>query len=93
MSELNEEQLKELETLGAALFSIRDCALVLEVPASQLQDHVDEPDSAASKAYHRGRLITELATRQAVIKSASDGSNPAQVLALQLIKQMNQDNA
>jgi hypothetical protein len=84
---LNDEQLTELEALGAAFMAVPECAIILGVPVDALKAEVEDSSSYVHKAYERGRLKSLCAIRQAVIKSAADGSSPAQALALELEKQ------
>lgn len=90
---LTEEQLTELENMGAVFFSVKECALVLQVDSYELSCAIEREDSPEHAAFHGGRLKSEFEVRQSVLKASKQGSSPAQVLALQLIKQYNVGHA
>jgi len=87
------EQLKQLEDLGAAFMGIVECAIILEMDTEELAELVADETSDAHRAYHKGRLMSEYQVRRGILKSAADGSSPAQTTAMELLEKMNMHNA
>lgn len=87
------DQLQQLEDLGAAFMAIIECAIILEVDTEELAELIADETSDAHKSYHKGRLQSEYAVRKGILKSAADGSSPAQTTALELLEKMNMHNA
>lgn len=90
---LDPEKLTELEELGGVFFTLEEAAVILQVDADKLKEVVGNHSTPEHQSYHRGRLKAEFETRKAIVKQAKDGSNPAQVLAMSLIKKMKMSDA
>lgn len=90
---LNEEQLEQLKEFGAAFTNLADAAMILEVDEFELRMAVSKTKTPEHQAYHGGRLQSEFETRQAIVKQATAGSSPAQVLAMKLINELNMNDA
>lgn len=86
---LNTEQLKSVEKLAYRLFTPSMIALSIEVDELDFVREVRTPGTAARTAFFKGYLQQQLETREALIKSARNGSNPAQVELLKLFNKMN----
>lgn len=83
---LKEEQLNVVEEMGYRLFTPDMVAINIEVDEDEFCSEVEIPGTAARTAYYRGIIRQEMELREAIIKSAGNGSNPAQE---QLIKLLN----
>lgn len=83
--ELNEEQIKSIEEMAAALMSPREIAILLDVEADQRDLFADmcinHQRSPAYQAYQKGKLQTKLEIRKTVVKLAKAGSPAAEPLA------------
>lgn len=89
---LNEEQLKELETMSGLFFKTEDIMINLGLPLYELEDfeHIlkFEKEHPAYLAYHKGRLTFEVELRTATKQAALNGSNPAQTAMWNLRAQL-----
>lgn len=90
---MTEEQLDQLEELGAAFTSIEDAAVILQIDALELGMQINAKHTPQHQAYHRGRLRSEFETRQSIVNMAKQGSSPAQVMAMKLIKDLKMNDA
>lgn len=79
---LNEEQLKEVETMAGLFFSPEKIGIALELDLHEVDEFKEiiksDPSNPIYKAYHKGDLTTEVELRAAIKQSALNGSNPAQ---------------
>jgi hypothetical protein len=80
--EASQALLTEIENLSSLLFSPKEIGIILK--NDDLQIAIPGP---TRDAFMRGKLLTESKVRKAVIELASNGSSPAQILAIELIKQ------
>lgn len=93
--DLNNEQLLQLEEFAAALMSINEIAILLDIPpVARTQFKVlcnSDQESPLYDAFHKGRLTTKLELRRNIIKLAKAGSPAAEPLAIKFInEQMNE---
>ncbi len=80
--ELNNEQLLQLQEYAAALMSITEIAILMDIPpVARTQFKV------MYEAFHKGRLTTKLELRQNIIKLAKAGSPAAEPLAIKFINE------
>lgn len=86
------EQLDLIEKLGAALFSVKDTAIVLQLPEVELRKEIANTSSSAHARYYKGKLLTELELRESIIALAKRGSNPAQKMLLDILQNTNATN-
>jgi hypothetical protein len=84
---LNEEQLEIIEQMGYRLFTPEKVAINIEVEEDEFIQEITIPGTKARIAYYKGIIRQESELREAIIKAAGNGSNPAQE---QLIKMLNQ---
>ncbi|MDY0003138.1 MAG: hypothetical protein RBU30_17700 [Polyangia bacterium] len=77
--QLNEEQLLELERLGGLMFTVSESRVILGLAPGDWQE-----GSPAWTSYHRGRLRSEAECREAIRRSAAQGSAPGQKMWLEL---------
>lgn len=87
---LNEEQLKSVEMLAYRLFTPSMVAIAVGVDELDFVADVRIPGTPARIAFYKGYLQQQVETREAIIKAARNGSNPAQIELLKFFKQMNQ---
>ena len=78
-------QLAEVENLASYFFSPEEIAIVIDVPAADLEDELLDDTSDAYKAYQRGKLKSKLELRKSIMTLAKQGSGPAQTLALRVL--------
>lgn len=86
---LSKAQLDALEESGYRLLSPALTAINLEVDELELSEEIRMPGTEAHKAYYRGYLRQTISLRDAIIRSAINGSNPAQVELLKFVKAVN----
>ena len=84
---LTEEQLKELEALGALHFSPRECAIILKCAIKEFIDEIEDISSELAMTYQRGKLRAEAEVRKTILTQARQGSMPAQKQMLARIEQ------
>ncbi len=85
---LTKEQLEALESMGYTLLSPEMAAIKLEVDELSLRDELQRIGSAARRAYYKGYIRQLIETRNAIIKAAHNGSNPAQQEILKMITRL-----
>lgn len=76
---LTEEQLKEVENAAYLLIPPGWVAISLEVDEQEFWTELRTLNTPINKAYNTGYLRQLTETRAAIIKSAHNGSNPAQM--------------
>lgn len=86
---LNEEQLKSVEDLAYRLITLSLIAINIDVDETDFIHEVRTPGTTAREAFYKGYLRQMIETRDALIKSAKNGSNPAQLELLHFIKDLN----
>lgn len=88
---LTNEQLEQLEEYAAALMSITEIAILMDIPTpvrTQFKVLCRQVDtSPLYKAFHKGRLTTKLELRRNIIKLAKAGSPAAEPLAIKFINE------
>lgn len=92
--ELSDKELKTLESLGQAFFSIKKCIIILEIAdAVSFMKAIKNPTSAIYKAYYKGLFSQQLKLRESIIEVAMRGSNPAQQQVLKFIESAVNENS
>lgn len=86
---LNEDQLKAIEDLAYRLVTLSLIAINIGVDELDFIQEVRTPGTRARAAFYRGYLRQLIEVRNALIKSAKNGSNPAQMELLNFIKDVN----
>ena len=87
---LSTEQLKAIEDLAYRLISPEMVAISLELDELDFIHAIRTPGSSARNAYYKGYLQQTVEVREGIIKTAKNGSNPAQVELLKFLKDINQ---
>lgn len=82
---LNARQLKAIEDFGYRLISPALTAINIDVDEIELAQAIRTPGTQARNAYYRGYLRQTIELREAIIKSAHNGSNPAQTEMLKFL--------
>lgn len=72
--------------LGQALVPTDEISRILEVDPRALQAELKTGATPMARAIVKGRLLTAVAWREAVITQALNGSSPAQQLVADLLK-------
>lgn len=85
---LSEEQLNEVEALAYRLLPPHDIAIVIEVTPLDLCEAINDDATPAHRAFYRGYLKQVVEQRDAIIKAAQNGSNPAQEEIMRFIHQL-----
>jgi len=86
MQQYSNDLLKQITDLAALFFTPREVAMMLELDVEHFIWVCDlTPDHEGYKAFHSGRLQSEVDLRKSVIKLAKSGSSPAQTLALDML--------
>lgn len=75
---LTTEQLKSIEDLAYRLIAPELIAINIDVDELDFIHEVRTPGTDARIAYYKGYLKQTIETREAIIKTAQNGSNPAQ---------------
>lgn len=75
---LTADQEEQIKQCGAVGFTPDQVAIVFGFEPWQVHQQFDEKKGCIYQAYMQGRLQSELNIRQAVLKSAYNGSTPAQ---------------
>lgn len=86
MMNLSKEQLNQLTELGRRMVPLYLIAKALKVPEFELKEEL-RGDGEVSDAYYEGFTQTKIELNESIIKSAKNGSNPAQMELKKLIKQ------
>ncbi len=86
MQQYSNDLLKQITDLAALFFTPREVAMMLELDVEHFIMQCDIiQESEGYKAFHSGRLQSEVDLRKSVIKLAKSGSSPAQTLALDML--------
>lgn len=84
--QLNKETLEKVERMGAAAFTAKEMAVVLELPPDDVKAWLNDENHALSRAYNKGLLMRQLEVRERIFKDAKNGSSPAQAMAVKLLE-------
>ncbi len=87
---LSKEQLEQVELLAYRMFSPANIAVAIEVDVIDFIDEVRTRGTEAHQAFFRGYMQQQAELRESIIKAAKNGSNPAQMELLKLLKKTNQ---
>lgn len=75
--ELTDEELQELGTFAGLMFSDKELAEIMEIPAARLKAELMVDDSPVRKTITAARYRVEASLRKAQIEMALRGSQPA----------------
>ena len=82
------EQLKAIEDLAYRMITPELIALNIEADSYDFIEEIKDKSTDASKAFYKGYISQLIETREFIIKSAQNGSNPAQMELLKFINEM-----
>jgi len=88
---ITEEQLKAVEDMAYRLFPAHIIAINIGVDELELKNEIRTPDTDVRKAFFRGYIRQQNMLRESIIKSAKNGSNPAQMELIKLLKEFNRN--
>ena len=84
---LTTEQHKAIEDMAYQLITPNLVAINLEVDEWDFVHEVRTPGTPCHQSYYKGMVRQMLDTRQAIIRAAHNGSNPAQAELLKFLQQ------
>ena len=85
LADITSEDIKEIENLAALFFTPKEIATMLEIRPEFMMNEMEYEDSSIYRAFHTGRLQSEMELRKSIVKLAKSGSSPAQTMALELL--------
>lgn len=86
---LTTEQLNSIEDLAYRLVPPGLIAINIEVDEFDFMDDLRTPGTNVRSAFYKGYMKQVIETREAIIKTAQNGSNPAQTELLKFMLEMN----
>ncbi|MFC4261928.1 hypothetical protein ACFOWM_03495 [Ferruginibacter yonginensis] len=84
--QINDEVLKQIETMGACYFDPMAIALALEIDKDLMRALMQDENSAAYRAYYKGFYTSEFEHRKSIIDLAKSGSSPAQTMVSNILE-------
>lgn len=84
--EIDDKQKELLGRLGSSFFTVKECAVILEVDEIEFTKEMKDSSSPCYKAYYSGFYTSKLKHREGVIEVSERGSNPAQQMVEGYIK-------
>jgi hypothetical protein len=85
---LNPEQLNQVTEMAYRCFTPFLIAINLELDETQFIEQISIEGSEIRKAYYKGLIRQQLELRDALIKAAHNGSNPAQEQLFKIMEQL-----
>ena len=85
MNELTEDQQRNIEGFAELYFTVKEVVTVVGLDANVFNKARCEEDDFKIP-FQRGRLKAEAVIRKSVFDLAKNGSSPAQVMALEIMK-------
>lgn len=86
---LKEEICKNIEDLAYRLISPSLIAINIEVDEIDFLTELRTPGTQVREAFYKGYMKQLIETREAIIKTAQNGSNPAQMELLKFFHEIN----
>jgi hypothetical protein len=86
---LSADHYKSIEELSYRLIPPTLIAINLEVDETDFLEELRTPGTEIRKAFYKGYLKIMIETREAIIQTAKNGSNPAQTELIKFIKEIN----
>jgi len=81
-----DDELDTIEQMAGLFFKPEEIALVLEIDPDDFSAEIKIGDNEASKRFNKGWLSSDIELRKSVYESATNGSNPAQIMMFELNK-------
>lgn len=85
---MSEQDLQELEYLGAQFTPTDELAAIIGLPFNDLQEELLAVKTPRAKAILTGRFTRKTALRESILDMACRGSSPAQAEALRMLKDL-----
>lgn len=85
---LTQEQLKTIEDCAYRLITPELIAINIEVDELDFMEELRTAGSPVRQSFYRGYVRQLIETREAVIKAAQNGSNPAQAELINFMKEL-----
>lgn len=70
----SQEELTQVEELASIFMTIKDIAIILDVPAHVLRDEIRDSSSDVSRAYQKGKTLAKMEMRRQEMALAKIGS-------------------
>lgn len=86
---LTEEIRKNIEDLAYRLISPSLIAINIEADELDFMTELRTPGTQVREAFYKGYMRQLIETREAIIKTAQNGSNPAQMELLKFFREIN----
>lgn len=86
---LTEETRKSVEDLAYRLISPSLIAINIEADELDFVTELRTPGTQVREAFYKGYMRQLIETREAIIKTAQNGSNPAQMELLKFFREIN----
>ena len=86
---MTEEQHKSIEDCAYRLISPSLIAINIEVDEIDFLTQLRTPGTQVHESFYRGYMKQLIETREAIIKTAQNGSNPAQMELLKFFREIN----
>ena len=81
-----EVELAMIQEMAGLFFKAEEIAIVLEIDPQVFACEIKIGESEASRRYNMGWIASERELRKSVYESATNGSNPAQLIMFELNK-------
>ena len=85
---LNQEQLNQIEEMAYRCFVPFLIAINLELDETEFIEAISIEGTDIRKAYYKGLIRQQMELRDALIKAAHNGSNPAQEQLMKIMEQL-----
>jgi acetaldehyde dehydrogenase (acetylating) len=81
------DELKSVEDYAGQFFTPEEVALILNLPAEESKQVINDKDSDFMRHHNRGVLLSKAIIRKGIIDMAKNGSGPAQVTAVKMMEE------
>jgi hypothetical protein len=89
---MNEQLLAQLEEMSSLMLAKKDIATILEIDQEDFNDFLSDKLADPWKRFQSGRMKTIAQVRKSIFELASNGSSPAQMEAMRLIRDAQMDD-
>jgi hypothetical protein len=83
-----EAPLNDITELAKLFFTPKQIAIILELDPDEFATRCNIEGTPEYSAFYRGQLISEKDLREKILLLASQGSSPAQSMALDMLKKL-----
>jgi IS30 family transposase len=85
-----QSDIEQIEEYAALFFTVDEIAMLLNKDVQELRRELKANKSELAKAYHRGKLKTQIELRRQTLQFAQKGSPQAEVAMLDFLKKQTQ---